>query len=397
MFNLLAKELKELGKNKKIWLGILIVLIMIIIGTSYNRQNEKKPITDLLRLGVINHDDSAYSELLLGYFNASDTFSSLISVNIGDEEEVKGAFEAGELDIFLEIPEDFAMNMIQLEHSPIKITMNIADTTKAILFRNVLKSYEKYITAVEANAVGLYEIMERDGMDRKQIDRSNRIVSIDLIFTALGKEQFFSFKELDTFPSPSLKNYYFSSILIIVIMYLGLYVGFGVQREMKHGTLLRLYTSKTPVYQLLLIKLLLNTLLFSLPMGAVLIGIAEEAMTFSSVFYCLSMSMLCVSQAIWVSSLFSTTQRYILAGNLLIFFYAVIGGGIIPLQFLPQALLRLSKITPNYYMVKGILEIVQGDYSNTAAYSLVFLMISVMLLGVSVILIRRRSVISDEI
>jgi ABC-type uncharacterized transport system permease subunit len=74
----------------------------------------------------------------------------------------------------------------------------------------------------------------------------------------------------------------------------------------------------------------------------------------------------------------------------------VLGGGIIPIPFLPQNILTLSKVTPNYYMIQGIIHFIngQGDKLNKMIGS--FILLSVFLYGIAVFLIRRRSKNDDE-
>ncbi|MDF2944997.1 MAG: hypothetical protein K0S01_3855 [Herbinix sp.] len=397
MRNTIIKEIKELYADKRIWIGILTVLIIIIIGTSYNRKNFENIPTEQLKLGVINQDDSSYSDLLLSYFNSSGTFSSLITVIMGKSETIKEAFAKGELDIYLEIPKDFAENMMQLKHSPIIVTLNTADTTKAILFQNVLKSYEKYVAAVEANAVGLYEIMQQDGMDEKLIEATNRNISIDLIFTALGKEQFFSYQPVSKFPTTSIINYYVSSLLMMALLYSGLYVGYQILIEMKLGTFARLRTTKTPLYRFLTAKVLLIVILLTTASTIALAIISQKTFNSRVVIFCFALALFCVCLALMLCAIFKTTQRFILVGNLLIFYFIVLGGGIIPIQFLPQDMLLLSKMTPNYYMMKGILQISTGQGKAVNQISIGFILISLLLYGIAILLFETRSVIYDEV
>jgi ABC-2 type transport system permease protein len=396
MLNTLNKELKELFADKKIWIGIFLVLIIIIIGTSYNKRNPQEAGAKPLTLGVINNDDSSYSELLLNYFNSSKTFSSLITVVTGESEEMKASFLNGEMDIYMEIPKDFAMNMIQLQHSPVKVTFNIEDTTKAILFQNVLKSYEKYIAAVEANAVGLYEIMESDGMDQKLIDDTNVTISMDLIFTALGKETFFTLKPLEKFPITSVSDYYVISILVIALLYAGLYVGFRILREIRQGTFARLRTTQLPIFQFLSAKMLLMTGVYTVSVTTAISLLGDGKFTGSKLLFALLISSFSIILAIFLCAFFKTTQRYILVGNLLLFYCIVIGGGIIPIQFLPEAILNLSRITPNYYMTKGIILLSQGQMIPAARIMMGFLVASILLFAAILVLFNRRSVTNEE-
>ncbi len=390
MLNTLNKELKELFSDKKIWVGILTVLIIIIIGTSYNRKTVEADISEHLKLGVINNDDSNYSELLLGYFHGSETFSSLVTVTIGEEAEVKKAFEEGKLDIYIEIPKGFARNMIQIEHLPINVTINIKDTTKAILFQNVLLSYEKFISAVEANAVGLYNIMEQEGADRQLIDDTNVTLSLELIFTALGKEEFFAFREVATFPKTRISEYYLISFLVMGLMYAGLYGGFKILREIRQGTLLRVKTTGLPVYQFLSAKILFLFVLLAVASITAICILSGNRPSGIILLFGSSLALFCVTMPVLLSAFFKTTQRFILVGNLLVFYFTVIGGGIIPIMFLPQDVLSLSRITPYYYMMEGIIRINQGQPIVAGRISVILLLASLLFFGGALPVFTRR-------
>lgn len=391
MLNTVIKEIKELFSDKRIWIGIFLVLIIIIIGTSYNREKSDIKTEDLLHLGVINKDDSSYSDLLLSYFNGSETFSSLITVILGEEGEIRKAYQNGELDIYIEIPEGFSQNMIRIEHSPIKVRINIEDTTKAILFQNILLSYEKYIAAVEVNAVGLYEIMELGGMDRKLIEEANTEISLDLIFTALGKEAFFTFREIDTFPATRVDEYYMISILVMALMYAGLYAGFRVLKEASLGTLTRVKTTGLPMLRFLSAKMLILTCILS-AFTILSLSILKGRWSIGILFTGISVTLFCVTVSLLLSALFSTVQRYILVGNLLVFYFIVIGGGIIPIQFLPQDIIKLSKFTPNYYILEGIIRLDQGQSGFTYRISLILTVISALSFFLAIFLFERRKV-----
>ena len=396
MLNTITKEIKELFSDKKIWICIITVLIILIIGTSYNKKASQARNSDFLKLGVINNDDSSYSNLLLDYFNASNTFSSMISVVIGENDEIRGAFDKGELDIYLEIPKGFAENMVNIEHLPIKVNINIEDTTKAILFQNVLESYEKYISAVEVNAVSLYEIMENDGMDKSLISKTNTTISLDLIFTALGKEAFFNYKEIDTFPPTKVSEYYVISILVMTLMYAGLYAGFRVLREIRQGTFTRIMTTQIPIYHFLIAKILfLSTVLAVFTILAICI-IKCSIPTGVVILYSCCIALFCVTLSMLLSAFFETTQRFILVGNLLVFYFIVIGGGIVPIMFLPQDILRLSRITPNYYIMEGIIRLNKDQLNIPIRNSITLFAISGLFMVGTLLFYQRRRVSYEE-
>ena len=387
MFYIIVKEVKELVTNKKIWLGLLLVLIISIIGTSYNTPKEDKLDSTYCRLGIINRDDSAYSKLLLSYFYNNESFQNFITIVEGEEEEIRESYQRGELDVYLEIPKDFADNMMRLEHSPVKVTLNSSDPTKAIIVQNVLKSYEKYIASVEVNAVGLYELMKTEGWEQTLIDDTNRALSMDLIFTALGKDEFFDYQPVSQFPTTTLINYYLASVIVVTTFYIGLYQGYKLLKEMNQGTFLRVRTTKTSLSQMILGKVLVSASVLTI-LVFIIVAFCLHRTSITTVYYSFALGLFSVCQATLLCALFRTQQSFILMGNLLLFYLAIIGGGIVPIQFLPLNLLLLSKLTPFYYFLKSILYLQQGQFYNLnpmlfglVSSAILFLLMSMLLMS----------------
>jgi ABC-2 type transport system permease protein len=398
MINIFTKECRQLFADKKIWIGVGLVLIIIIIGTSYhnqaNSQNGKtSPLSSgLLRLGIINRDDSIYSDMLLRHFESSETFTSFVKVEMGKEDAIKNAYRKKKIDLYMIIPKDFAKSMMVLDHKPIEVNINIQDTTKAIILSNILKSYEKYISAVEENAVGLYEIMNQDGMEQEIVKKTNEKISMDLILTAVGREAFFSFTPLAKFPTASVVSYYWISVLVMIFLYAGLYVGFQILGEIRLGTLMRLKTTDTGIFGLLLGKMLLTAAILTVLVTLTGQALCQSMLNLQMCLFGFSVSMFCVTFAAFLGSLFHTPQRFLLAGNLLIFFWMIMGGGIIPIQFLPENIIRIARLTPNYYMMRGFFLLKQGAETKATAITGVFLAVSLLLFGVAGFLLSRRSV-----
>jgi ABC-2 type transport system permease protein len=398
MINIFTKECRQLFLNKKIWICIGLVLIIIIISTSYNGKNYKndknsQSASDMLRFGVINHDRSIYSDMLLSYFESSKTFTGFITIVRGNDNYIKNAFKEGALDIYIVIPENFAQSMMVLDHKPIVVNISIHDTIKAIIMNNVLKSYEKYIAAVEANAVGLYDIMEKDGMEQDVIRSTNEKISIDMILTALGREAFFSLQPLTKFPATTVVQYYLNVILVMFWMYAGLYVGFQLIEEVRLGTFIRLKVANISAFQFLTAKTLLMTSVLAVLVMLTIQVQTGSSLNFKKCLFAVAVSAFCVNFAVLLAALFSTTQRYILVGNLLCFFCIVMGGGIIPIQFLPQDIIRISRLTPNYYIMKGLLLFRQGSETQPVIIIMAaFFAVSMIFFGMTGFFLNRRGV-----
>ncbi|MGB8454983.1 MAG: ABC transporter permease [Anaerocolumna sp.] len=364
MLYLLRKDLKELFGSKKRRIAIMIaVLIILIISTYYNVPKQEKSSGKRIEFGLDDKDGSVYSKMLIEYFKESESFASYIHIVEGSSQELEQSFYNGDLDIFLQIPEGFAENMIYLDHLPVKVLINTADITKAVILKNILESYEKYIRAVEVNCVALYDTMQKAGMDTGFINKKNIELSYDLIFTALGKESFFKYRETSEFPATSLLNYYSFALLSVLLNFMGLYVGFLILKEKNQGALKRLITIGVPIAEILIEKILFSVCLIFIMISLVYILpniFNGNAVSFQFEILLLLLSFFVICFAVFLSGFFHKVQNYMIAGNFFCFIFSIIGGGIIPIMYLPGSMLKLSSFTPNYWLIRVMLTVQKG-------------------------------------
>jgi ABC-2 type transport system permease protein len=394
---LIKKDLKDILGSKKRIIVCLIVLIIFIISTSLYTSNHEETSIKSVKLGVINEDDSSYSKLLIEYFKTSESFSSFISVKIGSQTEIKEEFNKGILDVYLSIPKGFANNLIVLNHLPIEVVINGADKNKAILIDNILRSYEKYIKAVEINCVALYDRMTIAGFHNEFINKKNMEISYDLIFTALGKENFFAYEGVGDYKNTSFIHYLVVAFLSTIVLYTTFYMGLFIRKEKDMGIYGRLYAAGVPVWIYLLEKLLvLFGLIVLLVLGLVLIAkiLIGISISFLSLICFLSLVLTGIAFVIFINVFFKKTTDYLLTGNFLCLFYTILGGGLIPSMYLPDKMLQLAQFTPTYWMIKMML-LSESNLNTSIIYkNITLLSISTLILYLLSLLVYQKEVIN---
>ena len=226
MWNIIDRELKELLNTKNLVIGGMLLLLLAAAGI-FGPDMGKTPAVKSggITIGVIDLDQSMYSSMLVNYFKNDNNFGEYASVLAGNKQEIEGLFDEGRLNAYLVLPKDFAKNLIRIENVPVQVKINAEDVMAAIIIKNVLDSYEKYIEAVEVNAVSLYGIMEEDGMEPDVVDDMNVKISTDLVFTALGRQDLFRPAPLKDIASVPMNEYYCYVLEGVLLIYLGLYVG----------------------------------------------------------------------------------------------------------------------------------------------------------------------------
>lgn len=307
-------------------------------------------------LGIVDNDRTEYSEILISYFAENEVFNEYITVFLGDEGQVIKEFKDGRLDLYVIIPEGFTDNLIRIDNDvDMKAVINSSDITKSVVLKELLNSYSKYITAVEVNCQSVYDIMLDGGASYEQAAKTNEEVSYSLIFTALGKDNFFNIVDYDRISGVPLTNYYVYALLAMIILYAGVFCGASLLKEKlcmvsvrlkasgyKVGSMVisKAFTHGTVIGAVLLIVLIVINLCSKLSFGAGDIAL----IILSGYLSCLIGALLSLA--------FKSASSYMIFANMLVLFMCIAGGGVIPVMYLPEAMLRVARCTPNYWFIR---------------------------------------------
>lgn len=352
------KDIKVLWMKKKA-AGLLAIILLVLIASAFLTSSDK-PLAAAVRVGIVDKDNSDNSTMLISFFKNNEVLSSYVEFVEGRETEIETMFQEEALDMYLILPKDFTANLIQIKNTPIQVKMSTKETIMVLLFQNLLEAYGSYIEAVQLSCVTLFEVMKQDGMEKTFIYDTNRSISYDLIFTALGKDQFFDRMELERFESISLVRYYSYALFIILILYGGIFAGLNLLQEHRRGILARLKITGTSMWKIILEKFLYYSVLYSsvflLLMGIVTLigGIAFPLYESFVILLAISGS---VMLFLLLSAFFKKTTVFLLTSNMLVLLFTMIGGGIIPIMYLPEAIVKLAYITPNYWFVRAMLQL----------------------------------------
>lgn len=361
MFCLIEKEWKELNNKRKFFVITLIVSIIAIIGTSYiSFNNYESQIKAPITIGICDYDNSFYSNMLIDYFESDNNFSNYALLKEGTKEQLELWLNKGNIDAYLILPENFADNLIRLEHTPIEVKISTENSTSAIILKNVFKSYEQYIEAVEVNAAGLYELMKQEGFQKEVLNETNRKVSIDLVFTALGRDSIFDYVEIDRLKFTNLISYYWISILSIVILFVGMLPAMYLLKEKENQVIRRIKISNIGLIRYIISKWVIYSFLFSILINLIyIIGshFIGDSLSFSHIMCINVSSAFSVALSIMISILCNNRITFLMIGNISYLLFCILGGTIIPITYLPDNIYKIAKLTPNFWFIRYMLSI----------------------------------------
>ena len=338
-------------KNKK-HIGWFLVLIIMMIGTfSYaGSRKQDEVFSGKIVLGVANEDESEYAGLLLQYFNENEEFLHYVELIEKSEEELHKALQEGGLDAYLSIPAGFAQSMLRMENQPIKAAVSMKNPTKALVLRHVMEAYETYIEAVEASCTALYRRMKEEGFTVEERNAANVEISMELIFTALGKDEFFRRRVLEETGKQTvpLMEHYFHTAVYFVMLFCFLPAGLKVIAQKKNGLFFRLRVMNVSGAAQFIAVGLPYLLMSAAALALLCYGRGNMARYLP----CLALVIFWIPVLIFLGCVCNNSRNYIFICSMLLIVLAVLGGSLVPEAYLPEQFIRLANGLPNYWFVR---------------------------------------------
>ena len=357
--NLIKKDFK-LFINNKMLIGIWLILI-IGLSIGFSAKFETKIESVGARIGVCNNDsDNKYSNMLVEFFEKNDNFKSLMRIVKADEDTLLEMFNNKELDCYVVIPEGFMDKIIDIEPIPVKVRISDDNSVTAIMVRNVLDSYETYVSSVQNNILSLSEGMKKLNVNKTERTLINTSMSIELITTVLGKEQFFEYEYVEAYATVDMRNSILFAVVCMVISFGALFAGVDLLKEKEYGVINRYKTGGGSITKLVSVKLIFYaTVMYSLILIPNIIGsmVKKESLDPSMMLLFFLIVAFSLSSSIFLAVLSGKIRTYVLVGNMFCICTYLVGGGIIPATYLPENMLSISKFMPAYNFIQMLIKV----------------------------------------
>ncbi len=391
--NLFKKDFK-LFLNNKLLISIWLVLI-IGLSIGFSAEFKQEVETTGARLGVCNLDlENKYSNMLVEFFENNENFKSLIKITKADEKTLVEMFNNKELDCYVVIPEGFVDKIIDVEPIPVKVRISDDNSVTAIMIKNVLDSYEIYVSAVQNNIMALSKAMRDTDMSKTERVLLNTTMSIDLITKVLSKESYFDYEYVESYDAVDTRQSVLFAVVCMVISFGALFVGVDLLKEKTYGVINRYKAGGGSVVALMFSKLIFYTVvMYSLILLPNIIGSAIKgaSLNWDIMLIYLLIIVFSLSLSLLLAVLTGKIRTYVLVGNMICISTYLIGGGIIPATYLPQNMLEVSKFTPAYNFIQMLIDLSRkvpfDNYKNTV---IIFMALTVIMAFLSALILKRK-------
>lgn len=367
MFLIFWYDLKTLINKRLITAIIALLFVGFFAGIFISSKFDGNTIqSDTIVVGVLDEDQSEYSKMILNFLDGS-AYDSYINIVYKEEEQTLiELINDNKMDMYIVIPINFVQNIINIENTPVRVVINNTDISKSILIKSLLESYEKYIEAVQISCVTLYDIMADDNMTDIDIDAANTAISLELVATVLDKDSFFNRVKLYDMVNIPINNYYGYELIFLLIVYISMAYGIRIMKERQAGIILRITSTGMNTIWYIAGKLLFMQVVFiiSFAIAFFIKFYNTKLFDYKGCLLCIFTALVCLAVFTTLSIMFNTMKSYLLASNMFIIFSVILGGGIIPVLYLPETMADIAKYMPNYRFITLMYEI-----SDSALYS----------------------------
>jgi ABC-type uncharacterized transport system permease subunit len=342
-----------------------------------------------MKIDIVNKDQSNLSKLLINSFKSNEGFNRFISFAVCSNKDAQSDYKNGYITAIVIIPDNFSRGILYGDNYALSIILNQKEPLKGLLFENMMKSYCKYVTSVQNSSYSLYNNLDMLPLTLEEKDNIDEQVSAKMTLTALSRNSLFEDNSIEFIPSSNSGEYFFIGIMLTIIMFNSIWAGNFMLYERNSKCLMRLKLASVNDVQIVLSKNIVFTIInllqaFIFYLIATITGNTGiiNINSYVVVFFILSvffMSNMCMLLALFLKD----ENKYTLVSNILIFFLCLAGGNLIPLQLLPKSVLDISKLTPNYWIIKEFLYLINLNLSyESISIFIGFLLLNILLLGV---------------
>jgi len=367
-----------------------------------NMMNREADITPM-NVAVVDKENSVLSRMLINNFKGNKSFSKMVNVKSMNEQEAQESFDENQLIGIITIPEDFSKSLMYIENYPINIVLNKKEPLKSSVLQNMMESYGVYVSSVEKSIVAYIDYLEEYNFTQSQLQDINEEMSFKLILASLSRGELFQEKEINSIPSSSSAEYFIVAILVLLLMYNGVSSGNHLIKEINSGCLKRTVASPAGTLSVILGKWIsfsiygaVQVFLFILPAVVFFEAFHQDLLVKILIYMCIAIFFI-NSIFIFLGTFFRKEEVFMAVGNIFVFICALVGGSFLPLQLMPLEIQKLAALTPNYWIIRGSLYIMNyitgtGNVGGSSYLELIlysFTGISLMLLVIAYFRLRK--------
>ncbi len=416
-------DLRQGMRNyKRIFVGTAAALFLIgFLAFGFKSLFDSGIVVDPFTIGVVNQEKSGYMAFVFEQVQKDEELSRYVSfLFFADEKAAEQALDRDSAVVSIEIPDNFLQNLLSGRRAILKIYASGNKPVQTYIMTEIINSYfnmfvssnytmtvaRKYYQQTAKSSLDLNKktaLFITDSMNLMKRVRHESIKAKSLRDSdTAGLAKYFQAAEEKTgIPGQALQiasvtEYYFVAVVLLFILFISVAQAGVMISEQKNGLAARIILSGAGKKSYFLGKFA-GGFFLTFGQSAILLAFAllffyqnnARALPMILLVFCAVVFMV-NALSYMLAIMFENLERFTLIGNLLVFTMAAIGGGLIPILYLPDSIYFFAWLTPHYWGIEGIVNAIAGRNAVVTVDVLVLLGLSLIYAGIAGTIVRRR-------
>lgn len=374
-------HLKQKIKQPGWWLAAMVlpILMMFLLGAGFAGFFEEGVWLDPFDVILVNEDDHTIMQLTQQQILNDEALSRLVTISLA-QTEAQGyeLMEEQQAAALVLIPEGMIRTLEAGDNKELLLVLDPAQPFEGQLVKTIMEHSMKSVSGGQSAVYAVWNYYEKLGFSQAQ--REEKIVPVmeEITFRAYRiRNQLLEPLVIEDMRGFGPIQYYGTAMLVLFLLFLAVAESREWLRERATGITQRILLSGMSTWQYMgvqFFRVFFAAILQSLVMAGFLWHLlsAEASMLIWFVGLYVSFLVLLSSLSLLVGVCIQQEETYqtSLTGILLI--SALVGGGLIPLHYLPDFLRPFSWLTPHYWMLTASFQFQLGNVSDVQKMALGF-------------------------
>lgn len=370
IFIILLREIAVILKDyKRIFIMMLLpVIIISFMSIGFKYLFQQGVYIDKFNIVVVNEDQHPLASFLMQQIQEDKNLEALLDIEImQDAIQAENQVRNNLAVAAVVIPEGFVHSLETGTNHSVKLITNRAHPLKSHMIQSIMNSYMKSVSGGQSAVNAVWDYYKNTDMTyeerSKKIDWVINDITLSVYF---ARNNVFEKNTIKGVNSLSSFEFYLASGIIIFIMFSSLSGAKTLLEEKDSKIIHRIKMTGISGFDYIvgkfaaiyIIGMMQSFLIFTIGAYFLLGGLQREYFYILLLYLTIifSISSLSLLTAVMIKS----RERLESIGSITVLLMTFIGGGIIPYIYLPNFLQILSKLTINYWSLKGLLGFLEG-------------------------------------
>ena len=384
LFNYLFLEFKKsIMVMKQSIIGLLIMIGFLTIGvTAVSYGLLQSQVFHKVNVAVTIPESETEVKLVTRYISNLESVKNICDFYYYDESKAWDEMEKGNIQAVITFPPEFFHDVFVGKNTPADIYFKETNDVNVLVLRELIKTAVSYLQISES---GVYASLSFGNNQKTLIEKNELGNYVAKLYAEqlLKREKTFNKEVVSVFGMYQLEEYYFSVVILTILLMSGLQFGYLYQKKNKIIIQKLKIEGIGPIMVSIVRVLVMASILWIIALGLLLLtNLITNIMNYDLIHLRIgiifSLFLLCISLASYFHGIYSLSTDS-MNGTLLLLmmnlFIIVCSGILIPSPYLPDWIIKIDEISPFFIWNNFCNSFLFGDISITICFQMILMSI----------------------